>query len=109
MVTEDVEIGNNVSLSCGVLCYNHDTSFHRVSEGKVQAKHFKVKIGDYSHIGSNSVIIPKDRDIEIGDHCVIGALTLIRHSTPPYTVWVGSPARMIRKIDPAEFDKEIKI
>lgn len=108
VITAGVEIEDNCSISCGVKIYDHDTSYYRVTEGKIKEKHYKVEIGRCSHIGSNSVIIPKNSDIKIGDHCVIGALTLIRHSTPPYTVWAGSPAKMIKRINPADFDLEIQ-
>ena len=95
MITKNVEIGDNVSLSCGVLIYDHDTSFYRAEEGNIEARHYKVKIGSYTQIGSNSVIVPKDRDITIGDHVVIGALSLVKTSIPSYTIVGGIPARVI--------------
>ena len=103
MITKNVEIGDNVSLSAGVLIYDHDTSFYRAEEGNIEAQHYKVKIGSYTQIGSNSVIVPKDRDIIIGDHVVIGALSLIKTSIPSYTIVGGIPARVIG--DVKKYDK----
>lgn len=102
-----LKIGKNCSISSGANILTHDNAYYVATEGKIPKITASVTIGDDCFIGSNSVIIPKDKDITIGDHCVIGALTLVRHSTPPYTVWVGSPARMIRRINPDDFEKEI--
>lgn len=95
MVTDNVEIGDNVSLSCGVLVYDHDTSFYRAYEGKAEATHYKVRIGSHTQIGSNSVIVPKDRDITIGDHVVVGALSLVKTDIPSYSIVAGIPAKVI--------------
>ena len=105
VITKNVEIGDNVSVSCGCKIYDHDTSFYRSSEGAVKEKHYKVKIGSFTHIGSNSVIIPKDKDIVIGDHVIIGALSLVKTSVPPYTIVAGIPATVIgdvKKYDTAK-------
>lgn len=36
--------------------------------------------------------------VEIGDGCVIGASSVVTHSTPAYHVVVGHPARATRKV-----------
>jgi acetyltransferase-like isoleucine patch superfamily enzyme len=35
--------------------------------------------------------------VEIGDGCVIGAGSVVTRSIPPYSIAVGSPARVIRQ------------
>jgi acetyltransferase-like isoleucine patch superfamily enzyme len=94
-----VTIGHNVSISNGVKIYDHDNSWHRVSQGLVKIRYFSVNIGDYTNIGSNSVIIPVDSDIVIGDHCIIGALSFVSRSIPSYKVAMGIPAYITRHID----------
>ncbi len=94
-----IEIEDNVSIACGCKIYDHDTSWYRASEGQLQAKHYHVKIGRCTEIGSNTVILPGDKDITIGDHCIVGALSLVKRDIPAYSVAVGCPARVIRHID----------
>ena len=93
VITGNVTIGNNVSLACGVKIHDHDTSYYRSSEGKEETKYYKITICDNVHIGANSVIIPKNKDITIGNNSIIGALSLVRHSVPPYVVVAGIPAK----------------
>lgn len=94
-----VEIGDNVSIANGVQIFDHDTSWYRASEGRPREKHYKVEIGRCGEIGSNTVIVPGCEDITIGDHCIVGALSLVKKSIPAYSVAVGCPARVIRHID----------
>lgn len=99
LITANVELGDEVSISCGCKIYDHDTSQYRVTEGRIQAKHYKVVIGSHTQIGSNSVIVPKGGDIIIGDHVIVGALSLVRESISPHSVAVGIPAKVIRRIE----------
>jgi len=55
-----------------------------------------VKIGAYVHIGENSCIMP---GVTVGDHCVIGAGSVVTHDIPPYSVAAGNPAKVLRTID----------
>lgn len=103
-----VEIGDNVSIANGVLIYDHDTSWYRVSEGRLPVKHYKVKIGRCGEIGSNTVIVPGCEDITIGDHCIIGALSLVKKSIPAYSVAAGCPARVIRHINEDVINERMK-
>lgn len=97
VVVGNIKIGNNVSLACGTKIFDHDTSYYRVSEGDIETKHYSVKIDDCCHFGSNSVVVPKDSDIVIADHCIIGALTLINQSfKEPYSVIVGIPGKFVK-------------
>jgi len=97
VITAGVEIGNNVSIACGAKIYDHDSSYMRVSEGDVEDKHYNVKIGDFCQIGSNAVILPKNGDLFIADHCIVGALTLVNQSFKnPYSVIVGTPGKFVK-------------
>lgn len=98
MISENVEIGDNVSIACGTKIMDHDTSYYRVSMGEIQAKHFKVKIGSNSHTGSNSVILAGNQDVILGDHVIIGALSLVNKSFPAGSVIAGIPAKVIKYI-----------
>ncbi len=47
-------------------------------------------------IGANSTLLP---GIRIGEHALVGAGSVVTQDVPPYQVWVGSPARFLKKIE----------
>ena len=57
-----------------------------------------VTIGRRVWIGANVTILP---GVEIGDHAVIGAGSVVHRNIPPYSVAVGVPARVVRRIEGA--------
>jgi carbonic anhydrase/acetyltransferase-like protein (isoleucine patch superfamily) len=54
-------------------------------------------IGRNVLVGMNSVIMD---EVDIGDECIIGALTFINANTkvPPRTVYAGNPGKMIKEV-----------
>jgi len=60
---------------------------------KGQAK--EITIGNNVFIGANSIILP---GVEIGDGAVIGAGAVVASSVPPYTLAMGNPARVVRRL-----------
>jgi acetyltransferase-like isoleucine patch superfamily enzyme len=56
-------------------------------------------IGDNVWCGVNVAIMG---GVTIGERCVIGANSVVTRDLEPYTVAAGSPARVIRRIDPSE-------
>lgn len=56
----------------------------------------RLVIGDRAWIGRNSFV---GYDLEIGEHAVVGANSVVTRSVPPFTVVAGSPARPIRRFD----------
>ena len=54
-------------------------------------------IGDRAWIGRNSFV---GHDLELGEHAVVGANSVVTRSVPAYTVVAGSPAKVIRRFDP---------
>jgi len=59
------------------------------------------EVGDYSLIGMKAVVLNRAR---IGKHCLIGANALITEGKqiPDGTVWMGSPAKLVRNLSDAE-------
>lgn len=55
-----------------------------------------VKVGDYTHLGTNSTIMA---GVTIGERCQIGAGSVVTKDIPPYTVAVGNPARIVKRYD----------
>ncbi|MDY5768045.1 MAG: acyltransferase [Alloprevotella sp.] len=55
-----------------------------------------VKIGKYVHLGEGVCVMP---GVTIGDHSVIGAGAVVTRDIPPFSIAVGSPAKVIRQIE----------
>ena len=53
-----------------------------------------VIIGENVWIGENVCVCP---GVSIGDGCIIGAMSNVVKSIPPYCMAVGNPARIIKK------------
>ena len=59
-----------------------------------------VHLGRNVWVGFDSCILP---GVHIGDGAVIGARSVVDQDVPPYVVWAGNPARLIRRLtDPGD-------
>ena len=54
-----------------------------------------VKIGKYVHLGDGVCVMP---GVTIGDYSVIGAGAVVTRDIPPFSIAVGSPAKVIKQI-----------
>lgn len=91
-----VTIGDRVMLGPGVSIFTatHETSIESRRANIEYAA--PVVIGNDCWIGGNSTILP---GVTIGDGCTIGAGSVVTKSIPPYSVAVGTPARVIKQVD----------
>lgn len=55
-----------------------------------------VIIGDNVWTGKNVCIMP---NVKIGNGAIIGANSVVTHNIPPYSVAVGSPAKVVKTIE----------
>ena len=55
-----------------------------------------VRIEQDSWIGANVFVLP---NVNIGRHSVVGANSVVNRDIPPYSVAVGTPARVIKRYD----------
>lgn len=53
-----------------------------------------VVIGEDSHVGANSVVVP---GVTIGRRCQVGAGSVVTKDIPDFSVAVGNPARVIKR------------
>jgi len=90
-----LEIGDSCSISSGVQIYTHNSVKWTISGGKEFYEKKTVKIGNFCFIGANSVI----RDgVSIGDHSVVGACSFVNKEIPPYSIVVGTPAKIVGNV-----------
>ena len=91
-----VSIGNDVMMGadCLILTRNHnfdDITIPMRLQGYADEK--PVEIGNDVWIGSRVIILG---GVHIGDHCIIGAGSVVTHDVNDYEVVAGNPARVIR-------------
>ncbi|THZ16327.1 hypothetical protein D6C89_09313 [Aureobasidium pullulans] len=90
-----VEIGDRVMFgpNVSILSATHQTDVQSRRDGVEFA--LPVFIGDDCWIGGNVSILP---GVTIGNGCTIGAGSVVTKSIPAFSVAVGSPARVIKKV-----------
>jgi acetyltransferase-like isoleucine patch superfamily enzyme len=91
-----VTIGNYCVISAGVHVYTHDTVAWAVSGGRAPYVHAPVVIEDCCYLGAQVIVA---KGVRIGAHSVIGAGSFVNHDIPPYAVAVGSPARVVGRVE----------
>lgn len=97
-IANSLDIGEKVLISPNVYITDCDHAYQNIDvsvidQGIVQ-KGQKVSIGKGSYIGINSVIVG---DVTIGNHCVIGANSVVTKNIPDYCLAVGCPAHILKK------------
>ncbi len=86
---DDVLIGPNVQ----ILTVNHPTD---PQQRLTKTSYIKdVTIGNNVWIGAGAIILP---GVTIGDGAVIGAASLVSKDVKSYCLYLGNPARMVRKL-----------
>lgn len=93
-----IEIGREVTMSSYIRVLTHDWSLHTVAKAfdvkqdKPLGRIKGVKVGDYSFVGTGTVLMP---GCEIGRACIIAAGTVVRGKVPDYSIYGGSPGAVI--------------
>lgn len=101
-----IELGNDVTISFNVTFVNHDGgtwAFRDLKEYENIIKYGKIRIGDRSFVGCNTIILP---GVTIGSRCVVGAGSVVTKDIPDGMVVAGNPARVIMTTE--EYAKKIK-
>ena len=89
-IEDNVQIAANVQL----LSNNHDPYERQI----LVCKPIVIKEGAW--IGAGVSVLP---GVTIGKHAIVGAASLVTHDIGDYEVAVGSPAKVIRRLDPEKF------
>ncbi|MGE3077123.1 MAG: DapH/DapD/GlmU-related protein [Dehalococcoidia bacterium] len=86
-----VTIGKNVAI--GQYSIIMDDDYHSPMDHRQQGKRAPIVIEDDAWLGARVIVL---RGAVIGKGAVIGANSVVTGVIPPYSVAVGSPARVIR-------------
>ena len=109
-IENDVKIGNNVTVKCGVQLWDGllveddvfigaNVSFtnDRYPRSKQYPARFeKTVVRQGASIGAGSVVLC---GIEIGEKAMIGAGSVVTKDVPAGELWLGNPARFVRKLE----------
>ena len=92
-----VTIGDRVMFGPGVsiLTATHETEVQSRRDNIEYAK--EITIGDDCWIGGHVVILP---GVHIGEGCTIAASSVVTKDIPPWSVAMGSPARVKKQVTP---------
>lgn len=92
-----IEIGEGTVLAPNVMLFDHNHVFD--GNNGVHQRDFsdgEIVIGKHCWLGAGCIVL---KDVHIGDNCVIGAGSVVTKDIPFGSIAVGSPAKVIRKID----------
>jgi UDP-2-acetamido-3-amino-2,3-dideoxy-glucuronate N-acetyltransferase len=110
-IENDVVVGDRVTVKCGVQLWDgvtiEDDAFigpnvtftndrYPPSDNFPQ-KMERTKVGKGASIGANATILP---GVEIGAGAMIGAGSVVTRSVPAGELWLGNPARFLKKLSP---------
>lgn len=88
-----IEIGDDTTISLGVMVLAHDASTRRhIGYTRVA----RVHIGRKVFVGAHAIVLP---GVTVGDDAVIGAGSVVRHDVPAGAVVAGNPARVLTDVD----------
>lgn len=109
-IENDVKIGNNCTVKCGVQIWDgielednvmigSNVTFTNDMYPRAKNKNWnllRTKICKGATIGAGSTLLP---GITIGEKAMIGAGSVVTKDVPAGEIWVGNPARFIKKVE----------
>lgn len=109
LIENDVKIGNNCTIKCGVQIWDGielednvmvgaNTTFTNDKFPRSKNKEWvllKTKVCKGASIGAGSTILP---GLTIGEYAMVGAGSVVTKNIPAGELWVGNPAKFLRKI-----------
>lgn len=104
-IENDVVIGDNVTIKCGVYIWDGIIIENNVFIGpnvtfindkfprsKKDFKLYRTKLKKGASIGAGSTILP---GLTIGEYALIGAGSVVTKNIPNNTIWIGNPASQV--------------
>lgn len=100
-----ISIGNNVTITSGVLFLTHDGSTGLVrSSGGIRYQHYApVTVMDNVFIGVNAILLP---GVVVGSNAIVAAGAVVTKAVPAGSIVAGNPARIIGEF--AEYAERVR-
>lgn len=91
----------HVTAGCRLLCHQRDLRNYHIGDNAAKCgyKLGEIHIGKGVMVGMESTIMP---GVTIGDGAIIGACSTVLKDVPPYTVAIGSPAKVVKEFTKRE-------
>jgi len=100
-----IHVMRNVIFGPSVLVADHGLEMEErmdpTGSGKEKARG-TIRIEEECWIGFGAVIVCEQGELVIGRHSVVGTNSVVRCSIPPYSVFAGDPARIVKQYDPSK-------
>jgi acetyltransferase-like isoleucine patch superfamily enzyme len=99
MARGGITIEDNVMIAANaqIISNNHDPYDLQILSCK------PVLIKESAWIGAGATILP---GVCIGKHAIVGAMSVVTKDVPDYAVVVGSPAKVVKELDPSKFENQ---
>lgn len=111
-IENDVKIGNNVTVKCGVQLWDgmriEDNAFiganvtftnDKYPRSKQAFELLPITIKKGASIGAGSVVLG---GVTVGENAMIGVGSIVTHDVPAGELWYGNPARFVKRIEDGE-------
>ena len=90
--TGKLEIGEYTTIAAGCQILTHDTVRYTLSGGKNPYGYSATHIGKCCFVGTHSIIL---KGTKLGDHCLVGANSLVSGEFGSFSILAGVPAKQI--------------
>lgn len=100
IITNSIKIGEGslINLSCTI---GHDSTIEKFVELCPDVNiSGNCYIGEFSFIGTNSVVLP---NVKIGKNVTIGAGSVVTKDVPDNCMILGIPAKIVKELEPLKF------
>lgn len=109
---QSIEVGDDVMIAWGTAIFDHSSHSLRFSERANDVTRWlcgeknwsvvkisPVRICNKAWIGYGCIVLP---GVTVGEGAVVGAGSVVTSDVPPWTVFAGNPARLIRELSADE-------
>ena len=88
-----LDASEEIIIEDGVKIGSHCAIYSRT---EIDQKKGRVVLKKKSAIGSHCVIMP---GVTVGENSIVGAMSFVNKDIPANEVWVGAPARFLKKVE----------
>jgi bifunctional UDP-N-acetylglucosamine pyrophosphorylase/glucosamine-1-phosphate N-acetyltransferase len=81
----DADVGQRVNIAAGTITVNFNSETGEKS---------RTQVDDDASIGSDTMLVAP---VHVGERAMTGAGAVVTHDVPPAEVWIGAPARPLRR------------